>query len=335
MARFRIAVVGCGGVSHYWLLTLCARADVEIVAVVDAAPERAHAAVAEHGLTCPVFASLEEALALGEANLVVNLTPPPFHRTIVGAALEAGCDVFGEKPLAATIEEARELLDLVGSTGRTYVVMQQRRFLSHARVLREAIADGRIGTPTEIGVDFFRSHPPDSNGFLGQMESPLLLDLAIHHFDLVRFITGVDALSVYCHEFNPKESPYRGAAAAVCIFELSDGSVFSFRGSWSAKGAETSWGASWRIVGTLGTVLWDGEGPPVADLAAGREEWNWIDEPDTDQAACIEATLDALAAGEIPQTVATDNIKSLAMVTGAVASAQEGRPVAIWPLEPR
>ncbi len=52
MTRFRPVVVGCGAVSHYWLPTLCARADVEIVAVVDAAPERAHAAVAEHGLTC-------------------------------------------------------------------------------------------------------------------------------------------------------------------------------------------------------------------------------------------------------------------------------------------
>ena len=41
------------------------------------------------------------------------------------------------------------------------------------------------------------------------MESPLLLDMAIHTFDQARFITGADALSVYCHEFNPAGSWYR------------------------------------------------------------------------------------------------------------------------------
>lgn len=161
------------------------------------------------------------------------------------------------------------------------------------------------------------------------MESPLLLDMAIHHVDLARYITGAEAVAAYCHELNPEESPYRGAAAAFCTFELSDGSVFSYRGSWWAEGAPTSWDASWRIVGTLGTVAWDGERPPVADLSAGREEWSWISRPDPWKAACIDATLVALAAGETPETDATDNVKNLAMVAAAITSAREGRRVEV------
>lgn len=71
-------------------------------------------------------------------------------------------------------------------------------------------------------------------------------------------MTGQDATAVYCRETNPKGSWYDHGAAADALFDLTDGVSMTYRGSWAAEGANTAWEASWRVIGTRGTLLWDG-----------------------------------------------------------------------------
>ena len=148
--------------------------------------------------------------------------------------------------------------------------MQNRRFEHGIRTLRDGLAAGRIGSVTTLACDFFKA--PHFGGFREEMESPLLLDMAIHQFDQARFVAGVEPVAVSCHEFNPAGSWYEGRASAICTFELADGSIFSYRGSWTAEGFGTSWNGSWRVIGTAGTALWDGEGDPFAEIAHAPEE---------------------------------------------------------------
>ena len=210
--------------------------------------------------------------------------------------------------------------------------MQNRRFEHGIRTLRDGLAAGRIGSVTMLACDFFKA--PHFGGFREAMESPLLVDMAIHQFDQARFIVGAEPVAVSCHEFNPAGSWYRGDAAAICTFELADGSVFSYRGSWSAEGFGTSWNGSWRVVGTAGTALWDGEGDPVAEIAHAPEEpellypvehaeWERTWDGPTGHAGCLDEMLAALAQGRRPETDASDNLKSFAMVLAALASARE------------
>ena len=78
-------------------------------------------------------------------------------------------------------------------------------------------------------------------------------------------------LAVYCQETNPKGSWYAHGAAANAIFEMTDDVTFTYRGSWAAEGANTSWEATWRIVGSKGTLLWDGEDAITANVVDGDE----------------------------------------------------------------
>src|SRR5581483_10997567 len=141
----------------------------------------------------------------------------------------------------------KEVLRVAQKTGNTYSVMQNRRYLKQIRAFRDLLASEAIGTVGSIHADFFLG--PHFGGFRDAMESPLIVDMAIHTFDQARFITGADPASVYCHEFNPPGSWYEGNASAICIFEMSDGSVFSYRGSWCAEGLNTSWESDWRVTG--------------------------------------------------------------------------------------
>src|SRR4029450_1651203 len=123
---------------------------------------------------------------------------------------------------------------------------------------------GPIGT---INCQFFKA--PHFSGFREEMDDPLLVDMAIHQFDLARLLTGADPRTVSCDAYNPEWSWYAGNAAAEATFVL-DGRVrFTFSGSWCAPGLETSWNGAWRVSGAHGTATWDGDNPPVAQLADG------------------------------------------------------------------
>lgn len=337
MKRYRIAVAGCGGMARTWVEYALKREDAEIVALVDLYPEAAKAMADRYGLACGTYTDLKTAIAESGANLVFDVTIPATHHTIGKTALEAGCHVFGEKPMAATMDEARDLIATAERTGKSLSVMQNRRYDANIRALRGLILGGTIGKVGYVGADFFLG--PHFGGFRDVMDSPLILDMAIHTFDQARLVIGADPVSVYCHEFNPPGSWYKGNAAAVCIFEMSDGSTFCYRGSWCAEGAPTSWEASWRITGERGTAIWDGHNAPYAEVvAAGDQEGKFFRDCERAEAAfdwegrgghagCLDEMFAAVAEGRRAETDCRDNIHSIAMVLGALESAKTGRKI--------
>ncbi|OCT14471.1 oxidoreductase [Paenibacillus pectinilyticus] len=337
MSNYRVVVVGCGGMANVWVENMKQRETCEIVALVDIKTEFAQAMADRHGLTCGVYTDVEEAIRENGANLVLDITIPASHFQVASTALRNACDVLGEKPMSATMAEARELVQIAEKAGKTLSIMQNRRYDANIRALRELIQSGTIGRVGYVGADFFLG--PHFGGFRDAMESPLILDMAIHTFDQARFITGADPVSVYCQEFNPPGSWYAGNASAICIYEMSDGSVFCYRGSWCAEGAPTSWEAAWRVTGEQGTALWDGAGAPYAEVvAAGDQDGKFLREftrVDADvnwtgrsgHAGCLDEMFAALAEGRRAETDCRDNIKSMAMVLGALDSAKLGQKV--------
>jgi predicted dehydrogenase len=116
--------------------------------------------------------------------------------------------------------------------------------------------------------------------------------------------------------------------------------VFNYRGSWCAEGANTSWESAWRIVGTKGTLTWDGADDFAAKAVSGDSgffrELTSIEVPDPvdlDQthghASVLAEFLDAIEEGRPPETASNDNIKSLAMVFAAIESAKTRQRVTI------
>jgi predicted dehydrogenase len=238
--------------------------------------------------------------------------------------------------MAESYEDALEIVALSQETGLRYAVMQNRRYLKQIRALRGLVGRGTIGTVGALHADFFIG--AHFGGFRDAMDSPLVVDMAIHTFDQARFISGADPVSVYCHEFNPPGSWYKGNASAVCIYEMSDGSVFTYRGSWCAEGFNTSWEADWRVIGSEGTALWDGRAMPYAEKVNPEKpegfnrEMIRVESEDNWQGAeghhgCFEEMFAALEEGRPAETDSLDNIKSVNMVFGAIRSARTGQKV--------
>lgn len=335
MMDHKILLAGCGAMANRWLDYVADRDNAKIVALVDISEEAARKKAEQYNLSVPVFTDLEDALLKTHPNVVLDVTIPAAHKDVVTTSLRHGCHVFGEKPMAESLEDAREIIEVAEQTGKNYTVMQNRRFLSSIRSLRDSLDNGIIGKPHTYHADFFLG--PHFGGFRDVMDSPLILDMAIHTFDQARFISGANAKSVYCHEFNPEGSWYKGNVSAVCIFEMDDGSVFTYRGSWCAEGFPTSWEGDWRIIGTEGTAKWDGLHLPTAEvvnkegtgfiLPTEKKEaprtWDGKEEHD----GCLDEMFASIEKDRLAETDCRDNIKSMEMVFAAIQSAKEGRKV--------
>ena len=235
-----------------------------------------------------------------------------------------------------SVEEANELLAISARTGKTHAVMQNRRYLAGTQGMRQLVLDGVIGDVGMICADFFLG--PHFGGFRDEMANVLLLDMAIHTFDQARFMSGADAVSAWCDEFNIPGSWYRGNASAVVVFEMTSGARYCYRGSWSAAGAATPWEAEWRICGSLGTAIWDGHSAPYAEVVDGDDgfvrpvrrvettvEWN----VPSGHAGCLDEMVTSLVNGQQPMTRSADNAKSVGMVLAAIESARTGQRVPV------
>lgn len=335
MAGKRAVVVGAGNISASWFPAL-AKEEVQVDAVVDLDLDRARRRVKEFAPGAEASDDLGAALEAAQPDFVLDLTVPEAHCGVTCAALEAGCPVIGEKPMAATMDEARRMVQTAERTGRLYMVSQSRRWNPHHEVLRRVAAEGAVGRLSTVNCDFYMA--PHFGGFRDRMESPLILDMAIHHFDLARYLTGADPLAVYAHQFNPAGSWYGGAASASCIFEMTDEVVFTYRGSWCAEGCQTSWNGHWRLVGERGTLLYENDRAPHGQVVAGEEGFFRplkeveMPEPSLEQTGmhgALREMLHYLETGEVPQTECHDNIKSLAMVFAAIQSARRRERVPV------
>jgi len=338
MEDYRVVVVGCGGISRTWVNAAQDYAGLKFVGLVDVNQQQAHQLQAEFHLeNASIGADLGEILATTGANFVFDCTIPEAHASVTIEALQRGCHVLGEKPMAENMTQAKKMLAAAQQSGKTYAVMQNRRYLDPIVRFREFLCSKAIGALTTINADFYIG--AHFGGFRDAMEHVLLLDMAIHSFDQARYLSDADPISVYCHEWNPSGSWYRHGASAVAIFEMSNGVVFNYRGSWCAEGLNTSWECAWRAIGEKGTALWNGHDNINAECVAGKEGFlreqqpmQISDVPKLDHighAGVIYDVLDCVKSGRTPQTICTDNIKSLAMVHAAIESATTGQKVMI------
>ncbi|MEN6478135.1 MAG: Gfo/Idh/MocA family oxidoreductase, partial [Anaerolineales bacterium] len=267
MEATRAVLVGCGGISRSWLDAIAPMPQVQLVGLVDLVRQNAEQRAAEYGLgDIYIGEDASAAFAALQPDVVFNCTVPAAHLPVTLAALEQGCHVLGEKPLADSMAAARTMVQAAEEAGRLLAVIQNRRYDPRIRRVQAAVRSGVLGPLTTVHSDFFLG--AHFGGFRDHMEHVLLLDMAIHSFDQARLITGADPVSVYCHEWNPAGSWYDHDASAVAIFELTGGLVYTYRGSWCAEGMNTSWECSGRVIGPQGTLLWDGFDQIVGERVA-------------------------------------------------------------------
>ena len=285
-----------------------------------------------------VFESMREAINATHPEAVLNTTALPGHVATTRTALEAGLHVLVEKPFAPTIGEAQELVDVAARAGLVLAVSQNYRFFPAPRAIAQIVHDGSLGRLHEVSIDFRRYSPagPNGRGRHHLEDQPLLQDMSIHHFDLLRLITGAEPERIYCEAWNPQWTPFSGPSAAVASITF-PGVVVSYRGSWITAAPVTPWGGRWSLEFEHGEVFWtnsddDMSHDKVVVRPRGARPRSAALRPmlRTGPSATITEFADSIRTGREPETSGRNNLGTIAFVAAAIESATVHEPVSIY-----
>jgi predicted dehydrogenase len=189
--------------------------------------------------------------------LIVTASSPS-HAEVVQVALELGLHVLVEKPFATTVADAEALVALARKNERILMVSQNYRFFPGVQALRAIKKNGDLGAVRAVIGQFYCDWP--GKPYQHQMSHPMGLEMAVHHFDLVRAIFEGNPLSGLVQEWNPERSPYQMGGALEALFTMkSEKSIFPFlySGSLVTQGTATPWGGLWRFEFDRGTLIVD------------------------------------------------------------------------------
>ncbi|ADI15059.1 Gfo/Idh/MocA family protein [Truepera radiovictrix] len=328
----RLIHAGFGGWGLDWVRHTTSVPEVRVVGVVDPRPAALEAARARYALpVAAAFASLGDALAATDAEAVLVTAPAAAHAPLALEALAAGKHVLVEKPLAETLEAARAVVAAAEAQGRVLMVSQNYRFFPAPLAVRALLAEGALGALGSVYVDFRFPMPrllPAGHPYFA-LRDPLLLDMAIHHFDLLRFTLRQEAGAVSCTAWNPPGSPFAHPAVAAVTVQLRGGAVMSYRGSWLSN-PRTNWAGVWRLEGSRGRLTWTSRngrdlGGEAVTLRGRRVTLPEVAHPG--RRGVLVAFAEAVATEQEPPSSGRENLGSLALTLGAVAAAAAGRAV--------
>jgi predicted dehydrogenase len=332
----RLIQLGLGGWGRNWVEEVTRETPgVEPVAWVEIDPATRAQAVAKLDLPPErVYESLQAAVRGAAADAALLVVPLAAHAPLTRQALEAGLHVLVEKPFTETLAEARALADLARGCRRVLMVNQNYRWFPAPRLARQLLQEGAIGRPLACYLDFHFLFGTGYRYFF--LEEPLLSDMAIHHFDALRFVLDDEPAVVSCQSWSEPDTPFKGRPAAIATIHLASGTLVSYRGSWISRGPSTPYGGHWRLDGTSGTIEFTFRG-----AFADREKLDRLTlyrpgrppadpklpaMPCKDRKGALEAFARWVRSGRPPEGVsgAEDNLKSLALMFAAIRSAGGG-----------
>lgn len=328
MEQHSILLLGLGFWGTNWIGTLGRAENCTIAGISGCADDIARVSD-EHGIVVDhAYTDYREAIDSTDADIVIIAIPTKFHVDAAKRALCRGMHVLSEKPMASNMEEVTDVLEFRKEyRGQKYMVDQNYRWRPHNQTIRKAISDGDIGELGALHVEF--RQPEDLLGYREFLDMPLLQDVSIHHFDLVRFLTGKNCSSIFARSFRPAWSKFEGKPATEAVLSMQDAIVVNYNATWAARGRETSWDGNITVTGSQGCLTLD-PADNVRLFKAGDSEGTLLDKVQlthTELDYALDMLVRCIEQDETPETAVEDNRHSFAMVCAAEESVAQGVPV--------
>lgn len=351
MNKMRVAVVGCGSVSEKYVPDLQQSSFVDLVAVCDALPERAHRHAEKYGIQ-HYFDDIDQLLIQVDFDFLVNLTPMPFHGPFNRKALEAGKHVWCEKPLALNLTEAQSLLALARehnlgiwgapNTPMSPAFQQMAQQISSGALGKVCVAHGTYGWsgPTWAGTAWYY-----------RKGGGVLFDLGVYN---VMTLTGLLGPAKAVSAMAGIAIPQRLVAGETVDVEVEDNIVLTLdhgnavysviqsgfvyaaqREDWTiqvigTQGAMTMGGYDWEPTNVMLNTRSNAHTPRQWTMAnQDQEKYQWY--------GGARYIAECLAKGERPMLTGEHAVHVLDIMLAALKSAETGCRVPVestfpWPL---
>ncbi len=325
-----VAFLGVGRMGETHLRSLTGLSGVKVVVVADPRPD-----AAERGKTISgaeeALTDIEKAIAHPSVDAVVIVTPTDTHARLLELAAQAGKAVFSEKPIALDLAETTRVVNIIAERGIPVQLGFMRRFDPGYARAKQKIEAGELGR-----IELFRAlsrdtYPPSLEFLLGS--GGIFLDMAVHDFDLARFLVGeVEEVQAWGTVLvDERFATAKDADTAVTLLRFANGALGVVETS-----RHSSWGYDIRteIAGAVGKIVV--EAPQKTPLLFAKDFSSSFDHfenfPDRFAAAYrleLEAFFAALQQGKQPSPGPQDALETLRLALAAAQSWRESRPVRV------
>jgi predicted dehydrogenase len=320
--------VGVGGRAQSWIEVCNRHPETELVAFVEPMERNRKSAIERFGLREDQFYDkVDDALSAVRADFLLDTTPPAIHEDIATKAFAAGLHVLEEKPMSDDFAAARRMVDAAEKAGKTFMITQNYRYSSQPRVTRQALDEGIIGEPELVSMGFYMVWAYSPGSHYCTMEYPLIKDMGIHHFDLLRYVLAKEPVRVNCRSWKPSWAWHAGDDAHNLLIEFEGGLMATHHANGCSVGKSSIWNGDLRVEGAKGSLTWEDNrvlfNSRVPKQESKQEE---VERPmgKGGQDGLLEEFVSAINEGREPECSGKDNLQSLAIVFAAVESAKSG-----------
>lgn len=271
MANLRIALIGCGKLGQKHLQALVRFKRMTLVATVDPVIDKAQAAAV--AFDADAYGDVQTLWhEKPDLDAVIIATPSGTHRTLVEEALDHHVHVMVERPLALSVHDASEIVDLARQTNRIVAVTQLDRFAYSVELALDAFRQGRLGSLIEGGMAVRLSRPQsyyDAEPWRAtrSMGGGILFNQAIHALDILLQFTG-DIDEVFCYTAT-RTHRTECEDTLVATLKTRDGALFSINATTSV--ADSNLEERIALIGEQGSIV-------LAPTLQQVEYWRLADE---------------------------------------------------------
>jgi len=315
----RALLVGLGEWGALWYKGLMCRTDIHLAGAADLNIETWQKF--QKNTDCQFFTDAGKAMDELKPDFIINASPPDSHKVINDLAFYRNIPVLCEKPIAGNWDDVLHIMSRT-QDGQKLMIAENYRYTSQCRFIREIISQEKIGKICSIRIDFYRRHFMEN--YHKEMLHPMLLDVGIHHLDMLRFFTGSEAKSIFADFYTPEGSWYKGYSNAVLYITMENGIKIVYNGSLDAPSNQTNWYGNWIFTGENGFLRYQNN----CLYLDFDEQSTPITLPENNDDMAANAILDAFLAyiqqGTLPETHISDYIKTHNIAQAALCSFEKG-----------
>lgn len=329
----KLGVIGAGRIGRLFIENIATRVrTARIEAVADIHLDAARAATERFGVpvVTPDYRTLLENPAI-DAVLICSATDT--HLPLIRAVAASGKHVFCEKPIGVDVPDIERTLEVVARAGVKLQIGFNRRFDPSFAKAREMIAAGKVGTPQLVRVTSRDPAPPPIEYV--RVSGGLYLDMAIHDFDMVRFLTGSEPVEIYAAGAALVDAAIGEAGdidTSIVTIRLANGALATIDNS---RKAVYGYDQRVEVFGSGGMVTvpnrptdlhvhLDAEG-----VHSAKPQYFFLERYQESYVAEIEAFVRCVSEDSAPLVSGRDGLAAVVMSRAALKSLKEGRPVAL------
>lgn len=347
--RKRALLLGAGGwAREHWIEQVLPdfRDQLEIVGLVDINKSILKDSGNALGLQGnQIFSNMGTAFNKVRADFCIIVLPPHVHKQAVMFAVNKNIHILSEKPITDRYEDTIAVYKAVRKKSIKMAITQNYRYESPITTLKKVLQSNKLGAVDYIIARYasdYRLAGSWDVGSVYEMEHPLLIEGAIHHFDMIRNLSGANCRSIYCTSWNPKWSNFKNNANALVMMEMTNRIKAVYEGNSLAAGYINRWHQEYyRVECEKGSVEVDRGDRIVRVYTRNKvgkqtvEEMLPVPALPSGHHKILNDFLDWLDGGEVPETALENNIHSALMVFAAITAKEKDQPQLLKDYLPR